>query len=133
MDKNKDSIPFNFYDENSKFEGDELRDIISKWLFATTLLYTDLPPDCLVKDVIEQYREREGRELSYEEAKPLVESSQMAQYIVDEVNTKRRYYHETVEGDDAEAMEKILNTPLEQIKAELENIGQTDSISMDSM
>ncbi len=73
--------------------------------------------------MIEWYREREGRELSYEEAEPLVESSQVAQYIVDEVNTKRQYYHQTVNGDDAEKLKGILNTPIEEIKAKLKDIG----------
>ncbi len=82
--------------------------------------YNDNPPAELVQQTIESIFEQEGKRLSYEEAAKIVPSSLIDNYILTEINMKKKLFDEFGDNN-PEELKKILDKDMEQTRTDFAN------------
>ena len=87
--KNINKMPFGYKETG---EIDPIQSEIVKYIFEKVNEYSDNPPQILVDEVIESYKETYGEVLSYDEAKEKVSLARIEELVAKEVNEKWKDY-----------------------------------------
>lgn len=112
-------VPFGYDLVNEELVINEAEAKIIRYTFTKQREYTDNPPEELVQNVIERYKDR-GKKITYEDAKLEVSYSEILYYITKEVNNNPEF---------AETLKKYKPEPLRGELVETSNITSNPIIS----